>query len=442
MIVEFQDYDPGDGFQVKIYNPTGSTINLSAYYLKVFNNGNITASSSSQLSGSLAPQTSLIVGNPHTCNSNLTFNVAGVNRDDCIALTLGNTTNFVDMINHYGTATRPRVDNTNNAMFHNKWVRNSDNCIRYTSTDGFSINSWKSNDNINNPGWTVLAGTCLSQTTGFAPSLPSSTQTQSICNGDSIYLQNAWRKSAGTYADTISGTSFCDSVVQTIVTVLPSPTRQITRTICSVNETVVFNGQSFTGAGTYQISKPSISTCDSLITLQVVQSSVLADFDFTYNLLDSTEITFINNSINAQRSTWFFGDGNTSNSDGLSVTHQYNNGGLYQVKLVVENLEGCKDSLVTSVYIPIKPELLTNLYIPNVFTPNGDGINDFFEIKSTNLLDFTFQIYNRWGSLLYQTNDPNFKWDGKYKGTYCAEGVYVFYLTGTQNKKGFLTLIR
>jgi gliding motility-associated-like protein len=65
-----------------------------------------------------------------------------------------------------------------------------------------------------------------------------------------------------------------------------------------------------------------------------------------------------------------------------------------------------------------------NVWIPNTFTPNDDYINEYFRIVANNLSYLNMMIFNRWGELLYEESDLNAKWDGKYKGQICPEGVY------------------
>lgn len=56
------------------------------------------------------------------------------------------------------------------------------------------------------------------------------------------------------------------------------------------------------------------------------------------------------------------------------------------------------------------------IYIPNAFTPNGDGLNDGFGVKAEGIHDFRMEIFNRWGELIFSTTDINELWDGTYKG--------------------------
>jgi gliding motility-associated-like protein len=89
------------------------------------------------------------------------------------------------------------------------------------------------------------------------------------------------------------------------------------------------------------------------------------------------------------------------------------------------------------------------LYIPNVFTPNGDGLNDV--VYPTIYCDFHFDrfaMFNRWGQKLFETKDYTMGWNGRYNGEYCEQGVYTYYISGTTSLgapvlfKGNVTLLR
>jgi gliding motility-associated-like protein len=89
-----------------------------------------------------------------------------------------------------------------------------------------------------------------------------------------------------------------------------------------------------------------------------------------------------------------------------------------------------------------------DLFIPNTFTPNGDGQNDVLYVRGIKVEDITFSVYNRWGELVYETKDKTKGWDGYYKGKPAEQGVYGWMvsakcITGDNAfKKGNVTLIR
>lgn len=88
------------------------------------------------------------------------------------------------------------------------------------------------------------------------------------------------------------------------------------------------------------------------------------------------------------------------------------------------------------------------LYIPNTFTPNGDGMNDTFGVSGEAIKNFNMVIYNRWGQKIFETNDANNQWDGTFNGTKVSVGAYVYNVSaqgptgGKQSKKGSFDLIQ
>lgn len=98
--------------------------------------------------------------------------------------------------------------------------------------------------------------------------------------------------------------------------------------------------------------------------------------------------------------------------------------------------------------IEIIVENASTLYIPNVFTPNGDGVNDIYFIPSNNIKTYNLKIFNRWGQLLFSTTDPLKGWDGSFGGRTISDGVYVYivYAVGNDdviyNKTGHITVLQ
>jgi gliding motility-associated-like protein len=71
------------------------------------------------------------------------------------------------------------------------------------------------------------------------------------------------------------------------------------------------------------------------------------------------------------------------------------------------------------------------LYVPNSFTPNGDGLNDFFYVQGEAIQTFKIQVFNRWGDLIFESNDVNTGWDGKFNGQLVPQGTYVYKLSAS-----------
>ncbi len=146
---------------------------------------------------------------------------------------------------------------------------------------------------------------------------------------------------------------------------------------------------------------------------------------------------------------WDFGDGHSDSLLQNSVKHIYpETEGSYNVYLTVRNTNNpaCYDTLFVGVVV-IKDQY--SLFIPNAFTPNGDGVNDLWKIRADGIKQVEIGIYDRWGNLLYLSQNPNEGWDGKdQNGNALAEGVYVYvvkveFLNGKEiTRAGSVTLIR
>ena len=94
------------------------------------------------------------------------------------------------------------------------------------------------------------------------------------------------------------------------------------------------------------------------------------------------------------------------------------------IRLVVQSQYGCEAQ--KSIYLNVFPPL-DKLFIPNAFTPDGNGLNDQF--KPGNIegaTDYTLTIFNRWGEKLFVSHDPNHGWDGRYQGKVVQDGIYIF----------------
>lgn len=88
--------------------------------------------------------------------------------------------------------------------------------------------------------------------------------------------------------------------------------------------------------------------------------------------------------------------------------YSYSTEGTFPITLVATSQYGCKDSLTKFINVEIGPDI----YIPTAFTPNGDGLNDEFKIYGDGIRSMNLQVYDRWGGLIWQGNDPNEGWDG------------------------------
>ncbi len=154
------------------------------------------------------------------------------------------------------------------------------------------------------------------------------------------------------------------------------------------------------------------------------------------------KIVFRNSSKDADSYLWDFGDGLGSNEE--SPTHTYTKSGTYKIRLTATANEGCSTSAT------IGDLIITNatLFVPNAFSPNNDGINDEFTVTILNLKKYRISIYNRLGTLVFNSFNIFDSWKGKYKNESLPVGVYYYVITGTNideldlKYSGSVTLIR
>jgi gliding motility-associated-like protein len=150
--------------------------------------------------------------------------------------------------------------------------------------------------------------------------------------------------------------------------------------------------------------------------------------------IPNADVLFVNNTQPTDGNTyvWDFGDGQSS--DLPTPTHTYTTPANYNVTLKATTKDGCVSTKTINAVVSVKDGGIIKM--PNAFTPsmngsNGDeagtGINDVFAPGYySGLASYNLQIFNRWGELIFESNDANRGWDGYYRGKLCQEDVYVY----------------
>lgn len=112
---------------------------------------------------------------------------------------------------------------------------------------------------------------------------------------------------------------------------------------------------------------------------------------------------------------------------------------VYRIKAVSNG-----DTIVESISNTIKVPITQLIYIPTVFSPDGDGINDLFYVKGQNIGHLHLEVYNRWGHEVFSAPTLGDRWNGSYRGRTCPTGTYVYRLLWDKKtiKTGTVTLIR
>ena len=178
---------------------------------------------------------------------------------------------------------------------------------------------------------------------------------------------------------------------------------------------------------TYALSVRDANNCSSgqSITVNVFPNPT-ADFSMTplHTGFTNSSIVFKDQSSGADHWLWEFGDILNSTSTLKDPFFTYPESGNYKITLTVNTNEGCKDTVSKTIFI----DSYITLYIPNTFTPDGDGLNDFFAPQGMEFTEFEMEIYNRWGERIYHTKNIDNPWNGgkSNRGNQIQEGVYVY----------------
>lgn len=215
-------------------------------------------------------------------------------------------------------------------------------------------------------------------------------------------------------------------------------------TSTAINPTHTYNSP-----GVYNVRLIAIdtTTCNKVDTSGFFTITVrpvpTARFDWAPNPPESNRPTrFTNLSTGATRYEWTFGDGDSSTEE--NPVHQYNETGSFTATLIAYNEANCSDTFSLTVRTLIFPLL----DVPNAFTPGKFGVNGFISVQGFGIGRMDWRIYNRWGQLVFQTNNRKDSWDGTFKAKLQPMDVYTYTLDVefTDGKKlrktGDITLLR
>ncbi len=214
---------------------------------------------------------------------------------------------------------------------------------------------------------------------------------------DTLFQTTCLLLEVGYFTDTLANQYGCDSIVNRLVSLLPSNADTIYQTTCLPDE-----------EGVQILTVPNQYGCDSTTT---IITELLPSSETTLNLL-------------------------TCEEDLLGTVTE---------TLVAVN--GCDSTVISITTLdPDCPEY--KVVMPNAFSPNQDGINDVFFVRSPDMATLYIAVYNRWGQKVFETENITGTWDGRFKDKDCEIGVYVYFTSGTFTNgepfanKGNITLIR
>lgn len=202
-----------------------------------------------------------------------------------------------------------------------------------------------------------------------------------------------------------------------------------------------------TGVYTVRLVASARGMCtDTLVRTNVINVKTYPTADFISTPpenvpveLQNANFSFLNNSQGAASYKWEFGDGDTSVI--TNASHHYQYPGNYVVTLHAYNDIGCEDTAIHQFMMVIPDKVLV---IPNVFSPNGDGTNDTWEIAGLRgITNCTVAIFNRYGQQVYNSHGYSNPWDGTWKGKQVPVGTFYYIIkTVTRNYNGWVAVIR
>jgi len=196
----------------------------------------------------------------------------------------------------------------------------------------------------------------------------------------------------------------------------------------------------YTSPGVYdigfEISSPD--GCESSATFQKqlrVEPPPVAAFTTNPEEPNKNEpdVTFINQSQNASDFEWYVDSLLISMAEGAFFAFPAVD--TFMVTLVASNEVGCVDTLLS----PLRVEPAVNIYMPNVFSPNGDGVNDILlPYLNCPVLDYDLSIYDRWGNRVYQSEDMSAGWSGSFQDDVAPIAVYTYVISYRLERQGDL----
>jgi len=200
------------------------------------------------------------------------------------------------------------------------------------------------------------------------------------------------------------------------------------------NDTTINYTFLYSGLYSYNLVVKDSNNCtDTISKINYIQVNPTPKVKHFVNPLQTSilfsQITFIDSTLINHNTYFSFGDEATSTKT-LNV-HTYQSAGQYSYQHIVYNQFGCADTTNGIIII----DDIANNYIPNIFTPNGDNANDVFKIKGESITKSSMNIFNRWGTQMFETADALKGWDGinQNNNIMCDDGTYFYIIKITLN---------
>jgi PKD repeat protein len=271
-----------------------------------------------------------------------------------------------------------------------------------------------------------LDGNCQSVSTAVTDQSDfTATSTATICANEVFVLPDGSETSeAGTYQVFVENGDLCDSLLTVDLSVLPIGSGNMTIGICPGESVTLDDGQVITAPGTYTVVLSATNGCDSLVTTTVeALDGPTAAFNLnTLGFFPDVTVQVQNESTNAIEYLWEFQGGTSAEFEPQLQAGD----GTGEVCLTVTSANECTDQLCLT-YSVIED---FSFYCPNAFTPDNDGVNETFGpvVRGYDPDSYRFEIWNRWGDLIFVSTNPDQRWIGNDNGGdyYVPDGVYTW----------------
>jgi gliding motility-associated-like protein len=201
------------------------------------------------------------------------------------------------------------------------------------------------------------------------------------------------------------------------------------------NSQAITLNKCYTKSGVYNISAQIINgngCVNAAFSKAYVYPQPIADFTYTptepvFEVEDLVSFKDLSQGNDINQWAWYFLSTSNPFSNQQNPTYKYAEVGKYLVTLVVDDKNGCSDSVSKSIVILDD----FNIFVPSSFSPNEDNKNELFQPKGTGINKYDLSIYDRWGEEVFHTTNFLTGWDGTYKGQLCKSDVYVWKIKAT-----------
>ena len=248
---------------------------------------------------------------------------------------------------------------------------------------------------------------------------------ESICSGDVFEVNGNSYTQSGSYNYTISSADICDTIVYLELEVLEEETLFLTESICD-GDTLILDGNTFYETGNYEFYVASSYLCDAhvYLDLEILPGvPAIQDQYIETCMLESVSLK-LNESLSEFNITWDNGQS--------GLIREIQSPGIYSAE--ISNGCGTEDLIFEVVDIQM-PDI--DIVFPNIFSPNNDGVNDNFSLVSNKTINqYHLRVFDRWGSLMYDSTNPEDSWDGRHNGQSVPSNSYVYQVSLTSELCG------